>query len=83
MTRKSQTRTVRTRIRIEKHEVKLIRFGGKPTKAYCSRCGKLVIAVTARQFSAADLAKKIEADTLHFVCATSERPLICGKSLGW
>ena len=88
MTRKSQTRTLRKRVRIEKHELKVIRFGSEATKAYCQRCRDFVIAVTidgavaVTQLSVADLARRIEADKLHLVGTTSERPLVCGKSLG-
>lgn len=88
MTRKSRTRTLRKRVRIEKHELKVIRFGTKTTKAYCQRCRGFVVAVTIdnavaiTQLSVTDLVRRIEADQLHLVGTTSERPLICGKSLG-
>ena len=88
MTRKSQTRTLRKRVRIEKHELRVIRFGSEATKAYCQRCRGFVIGVTidgavaVTQLSVTELARTIEADTLHLVGTRSERPLICGKALG-
>lgn len=81
------SKTRRTEIQLETHEVKIIRFRPTLLSAYCWRCGSIVTAVTPEQ--AAELLQRTLADIycsvnegrLHIAGTARGLPLICGNSV--
>jgi hypothetical protein len=80
-------KTTRTEIRIETHQVKIIRFQRKSPAVRCDRCDEGVPVLRAE--SAADLLRMtsaaslivIEKEGIHLVGTARGIPQICGNSI--
>ena len=81
------TKTQRTEIQIETHEIKVIRFRGRQFSAYCERCQATVSAFTPEQtakllqMAFVDVCRFVEAEKFHLVGTKRGLPFICGNSL--
>lgn len=80
------SKTRRTEINIETHEVKVVRFPSRPSLALCERCCDIVTALTPKQtadvlgITQEDVFRLVEGERVHLV--NPERAIICGNSFG-
>jgi hypothetical protein len=83
------SKTRRTEIQIETHEVKIVQLRSKQALALCRRCGEIVTALTPEQTAEVleitkdDVIRLVEVESIHLV--NSERgsvAIICGNSFG-
>jgi hypothetical protein len=80
--------TRRTEIKIETHEVKIIRLRAPRFSTYCESCEKMTTAVALDEAAAGcettltDICRRIGAGDLHLVNLTRGLPLVCGRSFG-
>jgi hypothetical protein len=81
-----QRTTHRTEIRIEKHELRVIRFSGERSNVFCERCGihvrtlSIDEAVEAMRLTSDELHRLVATGRVHAVESISNRPLLCGNS---
>lgn len=82
------SKTHRTEINIETHEIKIIRQRGKPISVYCEYCEAMTTGFTLEETAAlfettlTDVCRRIGAGEFHLVSSTRGVPLVCGKSPG-
>ena len=78
----------RTEIKIETHEIKVIRFSKGRSTRFCTKCGKQVTvlsienAVETMQLALSDLVRLVQTENVHLVQASDSQVLICEDSLG-
>ena len=80
------SKTRRTEIQIETHEVKVVRFPSRPSLALCERCSEIVTALTPEQtarlleITEDDVFRLVEGERIHLVNSDPSRVIICGNS---
>ena len=78
----------RTEIKIETHEVKVIRYSKGQSKRFCSKCGKQVTvlaienAILAIELAPPELIRLVQTENVHLVDVSDSSVLICGNSPG-
>jgi hypothetical protein len=79
-------KTRRTQIRIETHEIKVLRLRSRPASALCARCGEIVTALTPEQtadvlgITQEDVFRLVEGERVHPVNSERVQAFICGNS---
>lgn len=82
------SKTRRTEIQIETHEVKVVRLRSRQASVRCGRCGEMVTALTPEQAAEVlemtpdDVFRLLERERIHLVNSESSSALICGSSFG-
>jgi len=82
-----KAKTRRTEIRIETHEIKVVRFSKGRSRRFCGKCGKdvpvLVIenAVDVMDLAIPELIRLVHIENVHLVDVSDSSVLICGSSL--
>ena len=82
-----KAKTSRTEIKIETHEIKLIRFSTKRASRFCSKCGKDVLvlamenAIDVMDLGLPELIRLVQSENVHLLDASDSSVLICANSL--
>jgi hypothetical protein len=77
----------RTEIRIETHEIKVVRFSKRRSSRFCGKCGKdvpvLVMenAVGVMDLAIPELDRLVQIENVHLVDVSDSSVLICGSSI--
>jgi len=82
-----KAKTSRTEIKIETHEIKLIRFSKKRASRFCAKCGRdvpvLAIenAIDVMGLALPELIRLVQSENVHLIDASDSSILICGNGL--